>query len=521
MFSPVFSELSRESEISQAENGFWDVLIVGGGISGAACARDAQLRGLRTLLVEADDFASGTSSGSSKLLHGGVRYLQNLEFKLVYTAIQERERLQKLYAPFVRKIDFVFPTYKGTYPSRLALHMGLSLYDSFTYFKERHRSLRRKKTLERFPLLDPQGLTGAMVYADSFAEDYRLVIELIKSAVQEGAVCLSRCPATYFEKTDTGFKVGLRDRMTERDYKVSARSVINCSGPFSDQVRALLQIPPSLHLTQGVHFIVKRERLPIDEAYVLSDPEKNRILFAIPWNSVSYLGTTDTSISHPSEARATHEDLRYVLRIASKYFGSRIQESDVIQSWAAVRPLIRPGKDADNSKISREHQIEENPKGFFHLLGGKLTSHREMAEEIVDSLCKGKRPCLTQVRPLQGRAWTKPEEGLTHLEAHYGHAADDVRQIDEERKLERQKISSEHPQLVSEVLYGAHHEMLMSPIDYLRRRSSLYYENPQIELAEAVGEILRKELNWSPSRFDVEMKKTLQNYEWDTQGFHA
>lgn len=521
--SPNLSFETRQECLSQLDQQTWDLVIIGGGITGAACARDAALRGVKTLLIEAEDFASGTSSGSTKLLHGGLRYLQNYEFKLVYTAIREREKLEKLYAPFVHELDFVFPTYKKLYPPRWLLGMGLTLYDSFSYFSEQHKSLNKQKAKKAFPYLQEEGLTGALVYRDDFAEDYRLVIELIKSAEKHGARCINRAAATHFdEQSDGSFVIGIRDTWDDHDLKTRAKSVLNCAGPFSDEIRSKLKIKPSLHLTQGVHFILERKKLPIDEAYVLSDPDYDRILFAIPWNSVTYIGTTDTDVKRVQDARATHEDLKYVLSIVNKYLNAKLSESDVIHSWAAVRPLIEPEEGASNSKISREHQIEERPNNFFHILGGKLTSHREIAEEALDLMAKKlawPRDCKTSKIPLQDIAWTKKAE--SHLEKMYGHYAQDVRDIDQSRGLSRKQITSSHPHLVSEVIYSIHHEMVLSPIDFLRRRCSLYYEKPCIETAEAVGRILKEELRYDPTVFSREMDKTVANYKWDIEGFQS
>jgi len=520
--SPVFSFETRKQVLESLSSESFDLVIVGGGIIGAACARDASLRGIKTLLVEKDDFASGTSSGSSKLIHGGIRYLKNFEFSLVYTAIRERERLESLYAPFVRKMDFVFPTYEKVYPPRWMLNLGLSVYDSFTYFKEHHRSLSRNKTMMEFPQLRSENLSGSMVYTDSFAEDYRLVIEVIKAAHKHGAQCINQVAASFFEERAGGYTVGLHDSWDQKDYKVKTKFALNCSGPFSDQVRALLQIKPSLHLTQGVHFIVLRDAVPLDNAFVLSDPEHDRILFAIPWNGITYLGTTDTDIKDPTKARATKADLDYILTMFKKYFTYQISPDDVLQSWAAVRPLIQPPDSESNSKISREHHIEERPNQFFHVLGGKLTSHREIAKETVDKIAKKmgiRKSCQTAKLPLQDEPYHSARD--THLEKTFGLYAKDVRAYDEERKLERKRITSTHPHLVSEVIYSCHHEMAMSPLDFLRRRSSLYYEKPGKDLVPAIADIMRRELVYTELELDREVNKALKSYEWDLKGFHS
>jgi len=521
--SPQFSFVTREEAWKTLPQQKWDVVIIGGGITGAACARDAQLRGLKVLLVEADDFASGTSSGSSKLIHGGVRYLKNAEFKLVYTAIQERERLTRLYAPFVQPIPFVFPTYTRKFPPRWMLNMGLHMYDAFSGFNEHHQNLTRNESIERYPLLEDKGLTGSIVYRDAFAEDYRLVIELIKSAHRLGATCLNRVAAVSFENLNSGFRTRLQNRLSGKECVVDSKLIINCAGPFSDSIRKLLKLPEKLYLTQGVHFLVPRAKFPIQEAYVISDPKQDRILFAIPWNSTTYFGTTDTPVKEVKEARATKEDLEYVIQEVNKAFNLPLRKEDVFQSWAAVRPLIKPPEKPEGaksvSKVSREHEIIEEPEGFFHVLGGKLTSHREMAEEAIDLLGERisfARDCQTQDLPLQGQFF---EGEANDLERRYGIFAPDIAAWDKAKNLGRMKITQDLPITAAEIYYAIHHEMAIDPIDFLRRRSSLYYEKADPKIIEAVTKIFAQELKHDQSWYQASLKSSENIYAWDTEGF--
>ncbi len=523
LLSPQFSFVTRAESWKKIPKQKWDVVIIGGGITGAACARDAQLRGLKVLLVEADDFASGTSSGSSKLIHGGVRYLKNAEFKLVYTAIQERERLTKLYAPFVQPIPFVFPTYERKFPPRWMLNMGLHMYDAFSGFQERHQNLTRQESIDRYPLLEDKNLTGSIVYRDAFAEDFRLVIELIKAAHRVGATCLNRVAAVSFENLNPGFRTRLQNRLTGEECQVESQLVINCAGPFSDSIRKLLQLPEKLYLTQGVHFLVPRNKFPIHEAYVISDPKKDRILFAIPWNSTTYFGTTDTPVKEVSSARANQDDLEYVIQEVNKAFNLPLRKEDVFQSWAAVRPLIRPPerpKGAKSvSKVSREHEILEEPEGFYHILGGKLTSHREMAEEAIDMLSERidlPRECQTRTQPIQGQFF---EGEANDLERRYGIFTSDIQAWNEKKNLNRMKITNDLSFQCAEIYYAIHHEMAMEPIDFLRRRSSLYYERTDPKIVDAVTRVFRQELQRDEAWYQASLKSTQNIYAWDTEGF--
>ncbi len=519
MISPTFSFKTRAENVHLAERTDWDILIVGGGITGAAVARDAALRGYRCLLLEARDFASGTSSGSSKLIHGGLRYLENFEFKLVRDAIKEREILESLYAPFVRDLSFVFPTYKKTPPPRWKLNFGLFLYDAFSGFRVRHSHLGKQETLDRYPFLRPDSLTGSCSYTDGFAEDYRLVMELIKSAHRHSAVCLSRASVMRIQPEDENVLLEVEDHWNKRKFQVKGRFLFNCAGPLSDSIRKYLNLPPTLELTQGVHFVIPKEKLPIETAFVMSDPRLHRILFAIPWNTVTFLGTTDTPIENPRTARALRSDLDYVLQIANQHFNVHLDAKDVIQSWAAVRPLIRPSDSATPSQISREHHIEENPKNIFHILGGKLTSHRLMAEEALDRIPKSfqKNSSRTLKIPLQDQVWKNSEQDPLSL--HYGLFKEDILEIDHARNLHRKTIGSEIPTLEAEVLYAIEYEMALSPLDFMRRRSPLYYQYPTQEVAESVCRIFSREMNLKDLSKETMLQEVLNQYQWDSEGF--
>ncbi len=529
----AFSADVRPKLISSLTERNWDLVIIGGGVVGAAVARDAALRGLQVALIEAQDFASGTSSGSTKLLHGGVRYLENFEFKLVSEAIQERERLHRLYSPLVKDVSFVFPTYRSIPPARWKLNLGLLLYDAFSGFRQRHQNLNRDNALKKFPLLEDANLTGACVYTDSFSEDYRLVIELIKAAHRHGAVCLNRMQLSGVRiEPDGRFALQIVDRTnpTVEPLRARTRYVFNCTGPFSDRVRSFVGLPPVLRLTQGVHFLVRHDKLPVHQPYVVVDQALHRILFAIPWNKMTYVGTTDTSIGRPEEARAQKADRDYVFSQINKAFRTKLKPEDAYQSWAGVRPLIEPkDKTKDNSKISREHLIEENPPRFFHILGGKLTSHRLMAEEALDGLTKYQKIAATRTRglPLQeaqsdGSFKTQP----SHLAETYGRFAHDILRIDRERNLNLAPLHSKFSVLKSELLYGLENEMVLEPIDFLKRRSSLFYESDgddqsTQELVKTVVEMMASSLHWTTT-MRIEMEESVwKAYQWNREGFRG
>jgi glycerol-3-phosphate dehydrogenase len=290
---------------------------------------------------------------------------------------------------------------------------------------------------------------------------------------------------THLEANQTGCQV-VAENQFQGNQKLQLKSqfVMNCSGPFSDQVRDQLKLEHALELTQGVHFITSHEKLKISTAFVMSDPKLHRILFAIPWNSTTYFGTTDTPIVDPTKPRATSEDLNYCLEILNGYFKTSLTRADVIQSWAAVRPLIKPKTSTSPSAISREHHIEEAPSRIFHILGGKLTSHRLMAKEALDRLSEYREvePCTTH------------EQKLLNSTAH-------LKQSSLDRLEER-------------IQYSIESEMALTPLDFMRRRSSLYYESPTQKTAAAIVEKFNAFIS-SPTGL-AEIQASLQ---WDQAGY--
>lgn len=524
-----FSFREREKSLSYLKNREWDCVVIGGGITGAAVARDAALRGLKVALLEAEDFASGTSSGSSKLIHGGLRYLENFEFGLVREAIHERESLRRLYAPFVQDLHFVFPTYTHQPPPRWKLNIGLTLYDFFASFRDKHTNVNAAEARAKFAMLNRNGLTGACVYTDSFAEDYRLVIELVKSAHRHSAVCLNRLKVEGLQSLESGrVELTARDLLSGTEtFVIRANAIFNCTGPYADRVREKLGLSPTLQLTQGVHFLLPKERLPIDKAFVLSDPRLHRILFAIPWGPTTYLGTTDTTVARPEDAKATSEDVAYVLSIANRFFNTNLVPADIFQSWSGTRPLIKPADVTSNSAISREHQLEENPTNVFHLLGGKLTSHRAMADEALNKLSKKRKIGRTKVfsLPLQDALWDeKASTNPPHLARSYGRFAHDILRIDRERDLKMQKISPLFPHLVAEVIYSIQEEMCIEPLDFLKRRSSLYYwtniaNSDHLDAVKKVADIFALERGLASHDANALLEKTLLSYKRDREAF--
>ncbi|MBI3848926.1 MAG: glycerol-3-phosphate dehydrogenase/oxidase [Verrucomicrobia bacterium] len=414
-----------------------DLLIIGGGIVGAGVARDAAMRGLRVGLVEQHDFAFGTSSRSSRLLHGGLRYLAQGRLGLVRQASVEKGILRRIAPHLTEPLAFVFPTYCGTAWPLWQLRIGVKIYDLLCGGRNlgRSRGLSRSEVLNHVPMLNDQGLTGAVRYFDGFTNDARLVLDTLRSAAKAGAIVLN-----YVRFANARYSSGIWEcelseelnatsrsrRRKEADlseeqnspppyvgaYTVRARAVVNATGPWAD---GLPHSHIKLRLTKGIHLVVDRGRLPVTDAMVMT--EGKRILFLIPWGERVIIGTTDTDYRGPVEAvRTEPDDIQYLLRIVGEFFPTAgLSGSDVISTWAGLRPLLADpgGKPSD---ISRTHEIN-NPEPFWwDVAGGKLTTYRLMAEQTVDRIAKrlGGRfePCRTAVEPLLPPAETTGLSGI-------------------------------------------------------------------------------------------------------------
>jgi glycerol-3-phosphate dehydrogenase len=371
----------------------FDVLVIGGGINGAGIARDAAMRGLRTAVVERADLASGTSSRSSKLIHGGLRYLEQGHVGLVLEAVRERERLRRLAPHLVRPQEFVFPIYRGGPVGRLTLAAGLWAYDVLAGLRNvrRHRMLGRAAIEVAEPALRRDGLLGAGQYWDCRTDDARLVLETALAAAAEGAVVVSYAGVAGFVKED-GRIVGARvvDRLGGGEVVARARVVVNAAGPWVDRVAALdAPVPPRLRLTKGVHVVVRRERVGHGAAVVLHAVADRRVMFAIPWGEHSVIGTTDTD--HPGgpdvPPTVEPEDVTYLLETVNHYFpDAQLRPADVVSAFAGLRPLVAPrGKAAlSPSAVSRGQEVFTSPSGLVSIAGGKLTTYRLIAASVVD-----------------------------------------------------------------------------------------------------------------------------------------
>jgi len=384
--------LTRRLEDFEAAQRGVDVVIVGGGITGAGAARDAAMRGLTVAIVEMGDWGSGTSSKSSKLVHGGLRYLENMQFGLVMEGTRERHRQSKLNPHLVTPLPFLMPVYKDGRHSLFKINIGLWLYDLLSLFRtpRMHRRLNAGKTLQRMPELRGERLSGSVLYYDCQTDDARLVLANVLDARRQGAFAFARAAyrgpevATVDGRTRvTGARV--HDALLGKDVVIPCKHIVHATGPWTDHTGALVGDASRLRPTKGVHVVVPRERLPIEVAIAMSSVDDGRVVFAIPFGNTTYVGTTDTDYDGtPEGAVATADDVRYLLTTANHFFPAQtLVASDVTSTWAGLRPLIRTDA-ATAYKTSREHEIYKDPRGVTTIAGGKLTTYRAMAEELVD-----------------------------------------------------------------------------------------------------------------------------------------
>ena len=374
-----------QARLALADGGL-DLLVIGGGIVGAGVARDAALRGLRVGLVDRHDFAFGTSSRSSRLLHGGIRYLAQGEIGLVREASLEKRVLHRIAPHLVWPLAFVFPTYRGSGWPHWQMRIGVKLYDLLCSGRNFGAStgLSRAEVTRLLPDLQTDGLTGAVRYFDGLTNDARLVLDTLRSAAAAGARLANYTRFLDARREDGGWRAEMKDELTGETFAVRTRVMINATGPWADK------LPHSgirLRCTKGIHLVFDHTRLPVPDAVVIT--EGPRILFVIPWGERVIVGTTDTDYyDSPDEVPVNAADVGYVLAAANKYFpGVRLEAPDIVSSWAGVRPLLED-PDGKPSDISRSHLIQQTKAGWWDVAGGKLTTYRLMAEQTVDQVVR-------------------------------------------------------------------------------------------------------------------------------------
>lgn len=530
---------SRTETLQVAKHGMFDLLVIGGGIAGAGVAQNAASRGLSVLLVEKDDFASGTSSRTTKLIHGGLRYLEQFRLKLTRELCQERARLERLAPHLVRDFSFILPLSKAHPMFNWKMHLGLTLYDLVALSSQTPHhfdSLRPNAVLQSAPALSPRDLAGGLRFYDCITDDSRIVLEVVKSACQENALALNYIQAKGFvSKGNVLDGVVCRDRYTGEEFTVRAKSVVNATGVWADEVCSLAdpnwtkKIAPS----KGTHIIVPSSAFETSTALFLPTND-NRYVFVVPWQHALMIGTTDHyyegDINNPIPAA---DEVDYLLNVVNSYTDThKLTRSDITGCFAGLRPLVRFSAvdDHDTHSMSRDHAIFESALGLINVAGGKLTSYRLMAEEVVDKVMHRLTdvqagPSKTAEMMLGG--WTHKNEYLAevasmsakarktgmdpaiidHLIASFGADADSIIDVVADHPELGERICPDFAPILAEVVFAVQHEMALCIEDVFFRRTRLAIVNARqtLEAAPKVAALMQRLLDWDKSRVQAEL----------------
>jgi glycerol-3-phosphate dehydrogenase len=547
-----FSWRTRRESLSRFAEQFFDILIIGGGITGAGLALDAALRGLRVALVEKRDFAAGTSSRSTKLIHGGLRYLEHFDFALVREALVERARLARNAPRLAQPFPFVIPIYENqrrNYNHPLKMRLGLWLYDLLAGQRNfaRHHRLSRDEALRLAPQLDSSGLKGAFIYYDAVTNDSRLVIEVIKTARKRGAEIANYARVASFLKNANGKIEGarLRDELSGAEIECRARIVINATGVWMEDTlrlddQAANGLNKRVRPAKGVHLTVPAARLRVGAALLIPSLTSHRFYFVVPWEGRVNIGTTDTDYSgdkdHP---HADPEEVEEILSAVNSYFpDAGLEPSDVISSWAGLRPLITDLSAKDTTAVSRKDEIIESEDGLISIGGGKLTTYRLMAERGIDLAARrlserfdikagpasakdaaigGETPYGEETMTPERLSQTEnlPLETARHLLRDYGPDCHRLIELTREDEGLRKRPVEELPNILAEVVYAARYEMALTLTDVMVRRTRLaMLSGPEaLKRAAIVADSMAPELGWSGKQIERQIAQFTAEFE--------
>jgi glycerol-3-phosphate dehydrogenase len=524
----------RDHALARIIDEEWDVLVIGGGITGAGVALDAASRGLRTALVEARDFASGTSSKSSKLVHGGLRYLQQKEYGLVYEALAERQLLLQNAPHLVEPLPFLIPLFgrDGVVNKTVAkaYSTALWLYDITGGLRigKRHRRLALDETLAHFPTLQTDRLVAGFLYWDARTDDARLTLEVARTAVLDyGAAVANYAPVTALHKDSDGQIDGARLGIGE-GLDVRAACVVNATGVWADEVAGMQdggRGPGTLRPAKGVHIAVPWDALKVDIAAVLPVPQDRRAIFVVPWGDRVYLGTTDTDYTGPlDDPQCTTDDVDYILGAVNAYVTEPLSRADVLGTWAGLRPLVAAASSARTADLSRRHSVTTSDAGLVTITGGKLTTYRRMAADTVDEVARviGRNLRGSPTKHLRMRGTLGFEELcepdaaddlgisrelLDHLAHRYGGDARTVVAMMEADPELAKPLLPDLPHVRAEAVYAVRYEMAQTLEDVLSRRTRalLFDRDVAVDHAMDIARLVAHELGWTQERVDREV----------------
>jgi glycerol-3-phosphate dehydrogenase len=504
----------------QSEN-LYDVVVIGGGATGLGVALDAATRGYSAVLLEQSDFSKATSSRSTKLVHGGVRYMAQGDFLLVIEALRERGILLRNAPHITFNQQFIIPLYSRF--DVLKYTLGLKLYDLLAgkLSLGRSRFISRDETLERLPLLRRKGLKGGVVYHDGQFDDSRLSIDLVKKIYENGGLPVNYCRVTGFYKDNSGKITGVRaiDQITRKDVILKARLVVNATGVFADEISKLddFSSEPTIRPSQGVHIVLPGRFLRSSSAIMIPKTEDGRVLFAIPWYNEVVVGTTDTPINEVSlEPVALEREIEFILRTAGLYLAEAPKREDILSIFAGLRPLAAiKGKSQATREISRRHKITFSSSGLLSIIGGKWTTYRQMAEETLDAaIRKGaleKRKCVTENLSLG----TVPLGDALGRLSIYGKGAEEIKGMIQNDPEIGKHVHAMLPYTIAEIIWICRNEIVTCVEDILARRTRALFLNARssIEMAPAIAKIMAAEMgfdeNWR--RTETEKFRLLAN----------
>jgi glycerol-3-phosphate dehydrogenase len=487
----------------QAQRGSWDFIIIGGGATGVGVAVDAASRGYRVLLLEQSDFGKGTSSRSTKLVHGGVRYLEQGNISLVMEALKERGLLRQNAPHLVSDLAFVVPSYAWWEAPFYGL--GLKLYQALSgkYGFGKSQLLSKKQTLQHLPNIETEGLRGGVMYYDGQFDDTRLLINMVATAAEQGATLLNYAKVTSLTRNKKGWVDGVvaTDVETGKTLRAKAKVVINATGAFCDGVRQFAepQAKPMIAPSQGAHLVFDRSFLPGDTAIMVPHTSDGRVMFAIPWHGHTLVGTTDTPIQNPSlEPVPLEQEIEFILSTAALYLHKKPTRADILSAFAGIRPLVKSGDGANTAALSRDHTIHIDQSGLLTITGGKWTTYRNMAEDCVNQAATlahlDEKPCVTRDLLVHGALRKTARLGSLAV---YGSDAAKIQRLFE---TDRSLAAPLHPSLPycgAEVVWAVREEMARTLEDVLARRTRALFLNARaaIEMAPRVAELMARELN--------------------------
>lgn len=529
----------RAEQLKDIAGQSFDVCVIGGGATGAGCALDAQLRRLRTVMLDAGDFAGATSSAATKIIHGGVRYLEEAikdvdpkEYHVVVRALHERVRMLDNAPHLTRKLEFVVPSFHWL--NAAYLDIGLKMYDWLAGSARISPSkfLSREETLVRIPQLKRDGLIGAVVYADGQFDDARYNLALAQTFAQAGGCALNYARVTAFQRDSQGrlAKAVVKDQISGDTFEVQARVFVNATGPLSDSIRQLATptVPKRMRLSKGAHILMPLDLFPSQEAMLIPKTDDGRVLFAVPWCGRLLVGTTEQEIAPGDELYVSREDIAFMLGQLNKYLERPVTPASIVSGFAGARPLVSAGENESTQKLARDDVIEvDASSGLISIMGGKWTTHRAMAEDTINAVQKAlgveETECPTRNHVLHGgegftedlweevvRIYPASNATAQHLTSKFGTTVWNVLELTRKNARLAQPIVPGSAPIQAEVVYSVREELAATIEDVLARRTGIqfYSWREAIQAAPVVGSLMAEELRWSSE----ETKSAISGY---------